>query len=77
MLPHVDSILGIVAGFVIIVAMLVWLGMLFQNLLFQRYRLQKNESAMRKARLFDAYREDVQFRNKLLGEVKSEKTDKP
>lgn len=76
MLPHVDSILGIVAAFVVLVALLVWLGVLFQNLLFQRYRLQKNESAMRKARLFDVYREDVQFRNKLLGEVKSDNKDK-
>lgn len=76
MLPHVDSILGVVAALVVVLALLAWFGVLFQNLLFQRYRLQKNESAMRKARLFDAYREDVQFRNKLLGEVKSDNSEK-
>ena len=75
MLPHVDSILGIIAALILVLALLVWFGVLFQNLLFQRYRLQRNESAMRKARLFDAHREDVQFRNKLLGEVKNKNAE--
>ena len=57
-------------------AVVIWFGVVFQSLLFQRYRLQRNESALRKGRLFDAYREEVQFRNKLLGEVKSENAEK-
>lgn len=75
MLPFVDTILGLGVAFLLVVAMLVWFGVLLQNILFQRYRLQRNESAMRKSRLFDTYREEVQYRNKLLGEVKSDNAD--
>lgn len=72
MLPHLDLIIWFLVIAIGIYAWVTWLGVVFQNLLFQKYRMNKNESAMRATRLQEQREERDRFRNGLLGEVKGE-----
>lgn len=56
----------------IFAGVMIWLGSVFQNIKFQKYRLFKNEAAYRKARLHDQKEEEVSYKNNLLGKVEEE-----
>jgi len=72
MLPHLDLIIWFLVIAIGIYAWVTWLGVIFQNLLFQKYRMNKNESAMRAIRLKEQQEARDRFRHGLLGEVKAE-----
>jgi hypothetical protein len=72
MLPHLELIVWLLVIAVMVYAWVTWLGVVFQNILFQKYRLNKNESSLRATRLREQQEERDRFRNGLLGEVKGE-----
>ena len=72
MLPHLDTVIWLIIFGALVYAILAWFGIVFQNLLFQRYRMNKNEAALRKERVHLKSAEKQRYNNSLLGEVKGE-----
>ena len=73
MLPYVDVIVWMVVLGILLYAIVSWFGVIFQNVIFQRYRLNRNEAALRKTRLHEQEEEKHRYRNSLLGEVKKDR----
>ena len=73
MLPQVDVIIWIVILAILFYAIISFFGVIFQNVVFQRYRLNRNEAALRKTRLHEQNEEKNRYRNSLLGEVKKDR----
>ena len=69
MLPEVEWLMMALVVIVPLVALVLWLGTIFQNVLFQRYRLYKNEAAKRKTRLHEQQGVRDGYRKELMGEV--------
>ncbi len=57
---------------VAVMGVLVWLGTVFQSFLFQRYRMNKNEAALRKTRIHEQDVEDDKYRHILLGIIQED-----
>jgi flagellar biosynthesis protein FlhB len=73
MLPHVDLIIWLVVIAVLVVAVVSCFSIIFQNVLFQRYRMNRNEAALRKERMHQQSEGRSRYRNSLLGEVKKDR----
>lgn len=73
MLPELEFAFKIILCLVLILGVVFWLGTIFQNLIFQKYRLYKNEAALRKARLHDEKEEKEKYKTDILGKVLSAK----
>ncbi|MBF0196525.1 MAG: hypothetical protein HQL32_02395 [Planctomycetes bacterium] len=69
MLPEIVFLLKVLLVLAIGYGLWLWLGMVFQNILFQKYRLYKNEAAHRKTRLHEEAQSAKKYRSELLGEV--------
>ena len=74
-LPHIDVIVWLLIAVVVFYGVVTWMGMVFQGLLFKRYRDNRNEAARREVRIHEKGQKDIRFRNSLLGEVKGEIED--
>ena len=72
MLPHLDTVIWLIILGALVYAVLAWFGIVFQNLLFQRYRMNKNEAALRKERVHQKKVDQQRYSNGLLGEIKGE-----
>lgn len=72
MLPHLDTVIVLLVIAAMFWGVLAWFGVIFQNVLFQRYRMNKNEAAMRKERLYNQRQEKQRYSNGLLGEIKGD-----
>jgi hypothetical protein len=75
MLPHIDTIVWLVIIVGLFYAGVSWMSMVFQSLLFQRYRSNRNEAAMREERLHDQELAKTRYRNSLLGEVQGDREE--
>jgi hypothetical protein len=75
MLPELEILFKFGILFIIFIGVIFWLGTIFQNIKFQKYRLFRNEAAHRKARLHDELEEKDKYRTDLLGKVLSAKED--
>ncbi len=69
MIKELPQIIIFLLGFLAVAGVIAWLAMVFQAFIFQRYRLNKNEAAMRKTRLHDQEQERSQYRQTVLGVV--------
>ncbi|MBF0243966.1 MAG: hypothetical protein HQL31_01670 [Planctomycetes bacterium] len=74
MLPEYQLIIKIFVIVLLVMGITVTFGVIFQSLLFQRYRLHKNEAALRKTRLHDAAVSNRIYKAELLGAIE-ESTD--
>lgn len=70
MIPEIYTIIIILLVFAALYGIVVWLSMVLQSLIFQKYRMNKNEAAMRKTRLYEKEKEKESYHRDLLGEVK-------
>lgn len=70
MIPEVYIIIKIAFALVLLLAVIVWLAVVFQSVLFQRYRLNKNEQVHRAYRIHDEQDKERLYRDELLGNVK-------
>lgn len=75
MLPELEILMKIGIIVIIFIGVVLWLGTIFQNIKFQKYRLFRNEAAHRKARLHEESEEKDKYRTSLLGKVLSAKDD--
>lgn len=75
MIPEFYFILKLLVVFILLYGLIVWLSMVFQSVLFQKYRLNKNEAAERKARLHDEKMAKESYKKDLLGEVQEANKD--
>ncbi len=76
MLPEVGLLLKVLVAGLLVVAVGLWFAVAFQSLLFQRYRLHKNEAALRKARLHEEDADERRYREQLLGSIRNEDSKK-
>ena len=70
LVPEFLIVVKLLIGVVLLVGVYFIFATIFQSVLFQRYRLHKNEAARRKSRLHSQEEERRLYRDELLGAVK-------